>query len=142
MKQYPFIDKAVKKPKIPKITEYKLHCQIAQYLDMVIKFPSRWHTVEVSNHGYGKAAMINQMMDKKKGVRTSWPDIEIIEVCDDGWGCNQVMRVIFLEVKIPGAKPTDKQEAFHAELRAEGHHVSVVTSVEDVEKVLKELGVI
>lgn len=123
-------------------SEYKIHCQIAQYLDLVIKFPSRWHTIEVSNHGYGKAAMINQMMDKKKGVRTSWPDIEIIEVHDDGWGCNRLMRMIFLEVKIPGQKPNEKQELLHNELRAEGHKVFVVTSVEDVEKILKELGVI
>lgn len=137
-----FLEKANKKPKLPNLSEYAIHCQIAQYLDLVIKFPSRWHTVEVSNHGYGKAAMINQMMDKKKGVRTSWPDIEIIEVTDDGWGFHSVMRLIFLEVKVPGQKPTEKQEALHAELRQEGHHVSVVTSIEDVEKILKELGVI
>lgn len=148
MKKLPFLEKANKKPKVPKISEYTLHCQIAQYLNLVIKKPSRWHTVEVSNHGYDKAAMINQGMDKKKGVRTGWPDIEIFwrPQCSNNIDCKEAscseLFMIFLEVKVPGGNLTDKQEALHKELREEGHGVFTVYSVEDVEKVLKELGVV
>jgi hypothetical protein len=147
MKTHDFIEKKTKKPKVPKLptaSEYTIHCQIAQCLNLVIKKPSRWHTVEVSNHGQGKAAMINQMMDKKKGVTTSWPDIEIfisIPIFTE-FEWRPLFRIIFLEVKVPGGKLTEKQEALHKELRDEGHRVFVVYSVDDVKRYLKELGVI
>ncbi len=119
-----------------------MHCQIAAYLNMVIKKPSRWHTVEVSNHGYGKAAMINQAMDKKKGVITGWPDITIYRVVPMYGYDITLIDIIFLEVKVPGGKLTEKQEELHKELREEGHSVYVVYSVDDVKRVLIELGVI
>ncbi len=152
MKTHDFIDKATKKPKkpkIPTISEYTLHCQIAQFLSMVIKKPSRWHTVEVSNHGFGKAAMINQAMDKRKGVVTGWCDIEIFwrRKCPcPNPNCmtsrTNPLQILFLEVKVPGGKLTDKQEALHKELREEGHSVFVTHSVEETKAILKELGVI
>jgi hypothetical protein len=85
--------------------------------------------------------MIHQMMDKKRGVTTGFPDIMIIDV-DYDYDYNRVNSLIFLEVKALGGKLTEKQEALHKELREEGHHVTVVYSVDDVKKCLKDLGVI
>ncbi len=137
-----FIDKAIKgQRKIP-ILESKIHTEIAQYLNRVIKRPSRWHTVEVSNQASGRAAMLRQMALKRKGCITGWPDIMIYHTVP--WPAyGQVSTdIIFLEVKVPGGKLTEKQEALHAELKEDGHHVSVVYSVEEVKTILKDLGVL
>lgn len=149
MIKHRFIEKATKRPKIP-VLENQIHTAIARYLDTVIKRPSRWHTVEVSNQAKGKAAMLRQVALKRKGVRIGWPDIEIIwrsplklvSMDLSGAQMSGGLQLIFLEVKIPGGKLTDKQEVLHQELREDGHHVSVVYSVSDVESILKELGVI
>ena len=50
--------------------------------------------------------------------------------------------MIFLEIKSVKGKLTERQEALHKELRAEGHFVSVVRSVDDVIDALNGLGVI
>lgn len=142
MKRYPNIERATKRKKVP-VLENQIHLAIARYLNMVIKRPSRWWTIEVSNQASGKAAMFRQMALKARGVVTGTPDIQIIWINpdSDGWGRPE-LKLIFLEVKAPEGKLTEKQEALHNELREDGHEVYIVRSVEDVEKILKELGVI
>lgn len=142
MKTHDFIEKKTKKLKVPKESEYTIHCLIAQYLNLVIKKPSRWTTIEVSNHGSGKAAMINQMMDKKRGVTTGFPDIMIIWQRSKGAVYGSQISLIFLEVKALGGKLTEKQEALHKELREEGHSVFVTHSVDGTKVILTNLGVI
>lgn len=147
MKGHKFIEKAIKKPKIPKLSEHQIHCVIGDYLNTVIKKPSRWMTIEVSNQANGKAAMFRQIALKRKGVVTGTPDIFIfwsqeVLIGDSSLYNKGSFRMIFLEVKVPGGKLTDKQEALHKELRDEGHSVFVVYSVDDVKRYLKELGVI
>lgn len=142
MKRYPNIERATKRKKVP-VLENQIHLAIARYLNMVIKRPSRWWTIEVSNQASGKAAMFRQIALKARGVVTGTPDIQIIWINpdSDGWGRPE-LKLIFLEVKAPEGKLTEKQEALHNELREDGHEVHVVRSIEDVEKILKELGVI
>lgn len=118
------------------MTEYHIHCNIAEYLNLVIRKPSRWTTIEVSNQQAGRAGMFKQMCLKKKGVTTGFPDIMIIHVKKYG------IKLIFLEVKAEGGKLTEKQAALHDELRTEGHFVAVVKSVDDTKKILQELGVV
>lgn len=118
------------------VLEEKIHADIAKYLNIVIKRPSRWHTVEVSNQAFGKQAMIRQMRLKRRGVITGWPDITIMWRTLLGW------KLIFLEIKALNGKLTEKQECLHNELIEDGHYVYVVRSVDDVEKILKELKVI
>jgi len=144
MKKYPNIQRATKRKRcVVPVLENQIHLAIAKYLNTVIKRPSRWHTVEVSNQASGKAAMFRQVALKARGVVTGWPDIEIFwQYEGDGWGKRSGLRMIFLEVKAPEGKLTERQEALHAELREDGHEVHVVRSVEDVERILKELGVI
>lgn len=135
-----FIDKAANKQfKVP-VLENKIHQSIADYLNLVIKRPSRWHTVEVSNQASGRAAMFRQIALKRKGCVTGWPDIEIFINRSDDYV--SVFQLIFLEVKIPGGQLTDKQAVLHTELKEDGHHVFVVHSVDEVQSILKDLGVI
>lgn len=133
-KDHRFIQKANKKRQ-PDL-EYPIHCQIADYLTIVIKRPSSWMTIEVSNQQSGVAGMIKQSMLKRKGVKTGTPDIQIIWCSRYGW------KIIFLEVKIPSGNLTEKQEALHKELREDGHEVHIVHSVEETVSILKSLGVI
>lgn len=155
MNKHTFIDKALKSQRQPDLSEYDIHCQIASYLNMVIKRPSRWHTVEVSNQQSGKAGMFKQISLKKKGVVTGWPDIEIIWVHekkgiifkDNNKSCKipiatEVTELIFLEVKTETGTLTDRQQLLHAELREDGHLVYVVRDITDVEIIFKQLGVI
>jgi len=119
------------------LTENQIHNAIADYLNTVIKRPSRWHTVEVSNQAKGKAAMFKQMALKRRGVVTGWPDIEIFWMQEEEFGGEVVLYIIFLEVKTAKGKLTEKQEALHKELKEDGHYVYVVRSVDDVIQVLK-----
>lgn len=118
--------------------EDTIHKYIADYLRLVIKAPSVWHTVEVSNNQKGFWAMLNQKNRTRKGVRTGWPDIEL------GWRSPQFenTKLVFMEVKIPGVDAEPHQKVLHDELRGYGHLVYVVHSVSEVEAILKQLGVI
>lgn len=151
MKTHLFIDKATKKPKIPNAPEYQIHCAIADYLNLTIKRPLRWMTVEVSNQQSGNAGRNKQMALKRKGVVTGTPDIFIFWNRDynatlhpnkDTLKVGGGLKMIFLEVKVSGGKLTDKQEALHKELRDEGHNVFVTHSAEETKEYLKSLGVI
>jgi hypothetical protein len=46
---------------------------------------------------------------------------------------------LWLEVKAPTGKQSDKQKEFEKEVLDEGHDYFVVRSIDDVEKILKEL---
>lgn len=131
-----------KKPDPIRVLENAIHIAIAKYLNTVIKSPSRWWTIEVSNQASGKAAMLRQMALKRKGVLTGTPDIQIIWQSSPVPNMESRIALIFLEVKAPDGKLTEKQESLHDELRNEGHYVSIVRSVTDVEAILKQLGVI
>jgi len=140
MKKHPHLEKATNKYKAP-VLENQIHFAIARYLDLVIKQPSRWHTVEVSNQQKGRAGMFKQIALKKKGCRTGWPDITVYnKIYIEDYP--SAFQMIFFEVKIPGKDAEPHQKALHDELREDGHYVFVVHSVEEVEKILKDLGVV
>lgn len=144
MKHSDFITKALKKQKsrnIP-VLENKIHKSIADYLNLVIKRPSRWMTIEVSNQASGKAAMYRQLALRRKGVVTGTPDIFLFWMKRDAALKRFVLQMIFLEVKALGGKLTEKQESLHQELLEDGHLVFTVHSVEEVENILKDAGVI
>lgn len=51
-------------------------------------------------------------------------------------------RLLAIEVKRPGNKPTEHQTAWLERMRAAGAVCIVATSIEDVQRVLREVGVI
>lgn len=118
-------------------SETTIHENIAKYLNLVIRKPSRWWTIEVSNQASGKAAMIRQMALKRRGVTTGTPDIQVKWRKSSG-----ELHLIFMEVKALDGKLTEKQAALHQELREEGHSVFVVRSVADAENALVEVGML
>lgn len=143
LKSLPNLNKAIKKQKhsgTNRALESIIHKAIAQYLRTIIKRPSRWQTIEVSNNQSGKWAMINQKQRTAKGIITGWPDIEIfITKHYPDFISNEL---IFLEIKIPGKDAEPHQAALHKELREDGHEVFVVHSVDEVKDIFEKLGII
>lgn len=68
---------------------------------------------------------------KSSGCAAGWPDSEIVH---DG-------RVFFLELKMPGNKPTTIQAERHEQLRRAGAKVGVGTSLAELAAFLVEWGV-
>jgi hypothetical protein len=78
----------------------------------------------------GKRGVQAQRDLKRHGVRTGWPDLEIIH---QG-------RAYFIELKAPQRDTTPEQKEVHRQLRAAGCHVGVCRSVIDVELTLQGWG--
>lgn len=68
---------------------------------------------------------------KSSGCAAGWPDSEIVW---DG-------RIFFLELKMPGRKPTKLQAARHEELRRAGAKVAVGTNLNELVSALVEWGI-
>ncbi len=65
---------------------------------------------------------------------TGTPDVQAIRKAANGF-----TEVLYVEVKRPGEKPTEEQQAQHERLREQaGARVIVATSWEDVERALAE----
>ena len=76
------------------------------------------------------AIMINHF--KKMGMVPGIPDLCILFES----------KAIFIEVKKPGEKPTPGQEIIHNVMEKTGHVVWIASSVEEIEQILKEEGII
>lgn len=61
------------------------------------------------------------------------PDILAFKKTGDWYNYKPVVRIIFVEVKRPGNKPTDLQEMKMRELKEFGAECFVATSVEDLQ---------
>lgn len=49
-------------------------------------------------------------------------------------------RVVWVEVKAPGNEPTEVQKDMHDRLRGMGHTVYVVHNIDEIEKMMDEVG--
>lgn len=70
----------------------------------------------------GKRGLKAQAALKKLGTRAGWPDLEVV----------YRGRVLFIEVKRPGEKPSATQLAVHALLRSTGCTVILADGAEQV----------
>ena len=69
----------------------------------------------------------------KMGTRKGWPDLTVVLPANIG--------TVYFEVKEPGNGPDADQAELHEELRALGHRVAVVTSIDDVAQALFDWGI-
>lgn len=106
------------------MSEHAIQAAIVQYLRLVLPAGSLLH--HSPNEEMRPAA---RRKAKELGTEPGWPDIEIM--LPSG-------RVWFLEVKAPGKYPNAVQRELHDQLRACGHTVDVVRSIDDVEKIKNE----
>jgi transcriptional regulator with XRE-family HTH domain len=109
--------------------EYILHCQIAHFLKLVLPEDKVWWTsIEVSNNDGSELGRRRQARNRRKGVKAGVPDIFI------AYNSN----ILWMEVKIPGNDLSLSQIEVHKRLKAQGHFVEIVRSLEDVIRILKE----
>lgn len=119
----------------PDISEYNFHCQVAQFLNLILDCHEEdskvvWTSLETSNHAGGRLGKILQSKDKAKGVKAGIPDIMIL------WD----WKILFLELKTKSGV-SDAQKRMHDRIRKVGHHVEVVRSLEEILQVFDKFNV-
>jgi hypothetical protein len=63
-------------------------------------------------------------------TKNGWPDLQALKLDDSEYYPKS--KIIFIEVKRPGQKPTPLQLIRHEELRSRGFHVIVADSLESL----------
>jgi len=119
--------KKLRIPKTPENSEYELQKTCAAWLRATL--PSVTFTATVGGvhlaNGVRGAAML-----KSAGYLNGIPDICIYRAVGK-------MHGLFIELKLPGNKPTAVQLAVHACLRAENYKVCVIYTFEEFELAVK-----
>lgn len=111
------------------IPEAVIHTQISDWLTAVLIPDTTYYTtIENSNQQGGKAGRIKQAKNKRRGVKTGFPDILII----------YRGRAFFLEVKRYGKAATPRQKEEHAHIEKSGGVVRVVHNIEEVRQFFME----
>lgn len=83
----------------------------------------------IPNGGHSKA---QNGRNKAMGARAGMPDFLVMDL--DG-------RIVWFEVKAPEGVVSSIQKEIHRELRARGHTVFVVYSLEDLQRALHDAGI-
>lgn len=99
--------------------EDDLHMTVAAFLDLALPEDAVWTTVE---HG-GKRGKREAARLKAKGLKSGWPDIQIIY---EG-------RSINIELKAPSGTVSKVQRAMHERLTLAGALVYTARCIEEVE---------
>ena len=123
------------------LKESSIQKQIIDYLSYIARsrnffffsIPNEGFMTAAMAAGMDKKTMARIMMHfKKMGLTPAIPDLCILFES----------KAIFIEVKKPGEKPTPKQEMIHYVMEKTGHSVWIASSVEEIEQILKEEGII
>jgi hypothetical protein len=106
--------------------EERLHRDIADYLTLTLCDTVFWTTIPLGGGGRLRGAILRGM-----GVRPGLPDILVID-------CG---HALWIEVKTSKGVVSAAQKICHEMLRLARSHVTVVRSLEDVERALIQWGV-
>jgi hypothetical protein len=113
------------------VTEAQLHRSVAEYLALAIQPPALWwHTPNGEVRDKATAAKLKRM-----GVRAGIPDFL---VC---WPGEDAGLMVWIELKRPGGRLSDHQQAVIADLTRCGFSGRVCTSVQQVWECLNDWGV-
>lgn len=121
------------------MNEEQLHGTVAQYLKLSLPADALFHH---SPNGMGRLGWRSKVKLSKFGMKTGWPDIEIVHRG----------RVYFIELKAPGhlvgnamkgrGYCTPQQRDCHADLRRAGAEVVTCWDLEGVQAALRTWGII
>ena len=105
--------------------ESKIQCEIVQYLQLMKVF-----FFSVPNEAGGKDAVIRMSQLKSMGLRSGVADLVVL--LPKG-------KTIFLEVKNEKGKQSNMQKKFEEKVNSLGFEYYIVRSVEDVQKIIKQM---
>lgn len=109
--------------------EYNFHCQVADALDKILNPQlTCWSSVENSNHTGGVYGLIKQGKDKRKGVKSGFPDIIILY---NG-------TCLCIELKTTKGRTTTAQDLFHRKIISSGNRIEVVRNLDELFLILEK----
>lgn len=79
----------------------------------------------------GKRHIATAIKLKREGVKSGVPDLCLPVPFGE-------FHSLYIEMKVPGNKPTDKQEKWHSDLRAFGHRVEVCYGADEAIETIKD----
>src|SRR5262249_14380630 len=121
-------------PAVPVPTELDLHRSVAQFLDLALMPPAVWTTFPA---GWGKFGLKTAVQLKQSGLKPGMPDILVFDAYH--MIANHIYtKVVGLELKKPGEKPSAAQQLMFGRLRACGVAIHVCESIDDVVKALSQ----
>jgi hypothetical protein len=114
-------------------TEAQLHQSVAEYLDWVLLPPAVYSTFPA---GWGKLgkAMAGQL--KASGLKPGMPDIFVFYRHEVKLGDYRFPKIIGVELKRPGEKPSAAQQLMFPRLRELGIPIYVCECVDDVHRAM------
>lgn len=111
--------------------EDAFHCQVADYLDLVLPAGYFWTTFPAGGGGLLRGKLL-----KAKGLKPGLPDLVVFKNLN-GWVQGQVRAALWIELKARSGL-SQKQRDCHEALRALGHEVVVAKSLSHVHVALED----
>lgn len=110
------------------MTEQSLHLACVEYMNYALASGVVFH----HSPAEGRHQVQYLVKQKRMGVKTGWPDIEIFHRG----------RAYFIELKMPKKYPTQAQRNLHRDLMVAGCPVSVCRSLDELIGTLRGWGLI
>ena len=112
--------------------EHALQIAVAHMLEVILVPGVTWWTS--IDHGVGRLGVVEASQRKRRGVKPGLPDIMIMV----GAQQRSTYRVIGIELKVGGGKPTDTQVEVADRWFYLGFRIYVARDLETVQKILEE----
>lgn len=122
--------------KLPAISEATLHRRVAQYLDVVIKAPNMWTTIDA---GAGKMGVVAAAQRKARGVKRGWPDVLVFKAAGHA---PFYVEVIGIELKAEKGTQSEEQKAVEKAFTKVGAAYALARTLDDVTAILRRHEVI
>lgn len=121
------------------MTEHQLQVAVARYLDVALRAPTWWTSID---HGAGKMARASAGLRKARGVKAGVPDILVFHPTGHhASGVMRITRVIGIELKAERGELSKAQWGVRDALEETGVSYYIARSVDDVEAILRPLGI-
>jgi hypothetical protein len=110
-------------------SEADLHQSVAEYLDWALLPPAVYSTFPA---GWGKLGPMMAGRLKASGLKPGMPDIFVFDRQEMKLGDRIFPKIIGIELKAPGGKPSAAQQLMFPRLRELGIPIHVCECIEDV----------
>jgi hypothetical protein len=124
-------EKGLPRAKPRRQSEHAFHCQVARYLSQALPEGFWWTTFPAGGGGYRRGVKL-----KAAGLKPGVPDLVVFGPWLRNLG--EAGNTLWLELKAKDGSLSQVQKDCHAQLKALGHTVETVKTLEQVEAALAE----